>query len=74
MVCHVQNKTKKVLVISLPPLSLFTVESCSMDTLRNATKAMIDMGCITYRKGSFIHVADSAKLMDVVEGIMKFKK
>lgn len=44
-----------------------------MDTLRNAVKGMIDLGYVSYKKDSQLHVVDSTRLLEVVERITDFK-
>ena len=53
----------------LPP----TVESCSMDTLRNAVKSMVDLGMVGYKGGTRLHLTDSNRLMEVVQKVTDFK-
>ena len=45
-----------------------------MDTLRNAVKSMVDLGHVSYRKGTqLLHLVDSNRIMEVVERITDFK-
>lgn len=51
-----------------------TVESCSMDTLRNSVKSLTDMKLVTYSNGSqTFRVEDMDKLIDLAESLVKFK-
>ena len=49
------------------------VESCSMDTLRNAVKSLVDMSVICYRNTTQISVYDADQLMEIAESIIDFK-
>ncbi len=44
-----------------------------MDTLRNAVKSVVDLGLTSYKKGSHLYVADSNRLMEVVQKMTDFK-
>jgi hypothetical protein len=62
---------KELTITSFSPLS--PVESCSMDTLRNSVKSMVDLGYVGYKKGTQLHLVDSNRVMEVVEQITDFK-
>ena len=59
--------------LSPPPPPSLPVESCSMDTLRNAVKSMANLNYIAYKKGSQLHLVDSNKMMELVERLTDFK-
>ena len=44
-----------------------------MDTLRNAVKSMVDLGYVSYRRGTELHLLDSNRLLELVERITDFK-
>ena len=44
-----------------------------MDTLRNAVKSAVDLGLITYKKGSQLQVVDPNRLMGILQKLTDFK-
>ena len=52
---------------------LCAVESCSMDTLRNAVKTFTDMELLTYNSSSILRVANADKLLEIAESVADFK-
>ena len=52
---------------------LYTVESCSIDTLRNAVKTFADMEVLTRSSGNVLQVTDADKLLEIAESISDFK-
>ena len=52
---------------------LGTVESCSIDTLRNAVKTFADMEILTHSNGNVLQVTDADKLLEIAESISDFK-
>ena len=49
------------------------VESCSMDTLKNAVKVLLDMEILTLRDYTDLTVRDPSRLLQVAESITRFK-
>ena len=60
-------------MFTLSPSPPLPVESCSMDTLRNAVKVFTDMEVVSYRNGSVLHIQDSSRLIEIAENIAQFK-
>ena len=50
-----------------------SVESCSMDSLRNAVKTYVDLDVVGYRHGTVLHVTDERQLLRIAEDIVNFK-
>ena len=48
------------------------VESCSMDTLRNAVKIFIDLELLVVKDGEVIAVQEPAKLLEATESLGHF--
>lgn len=44
-----------------------------MDTLRNAVKSMLDLGYLACKNGTQLHLADSNRIMEMVERLTDFK-
>ncbi len=51
---------------------LSTVESCSMDTLRNCLKSLTDMDMVAYSNGNF-QVNNFEKLIELADYLVAFK-
>lgn len=49
------------------------VESCSMDSLRNAVKSFVDMDLVCYRNGTVLHVSNAKQLLHIAEDMVEFK-
>ncbi len=63
---------KYLIVTFLCPFSI--VESCSMETLRNAMRKFIDMELVTTKDRTLLHVKDPSKLLSIADSIEQYRK
>ena len=49
------------------------VESCSMDSLRNAVKSFVYMDLVSYENGTVLHVSKTNQMLQLTEDIVEFK-